>query len=602
MDIFQNIKRVVLVLRSLAGLASNGDVVSVVFHFYGKNRHLYFEYKSKRWFWRRTKHRSRFTLFVGRTVFKTELPQIKKHQTLFSSKRILVYCNDDSYGHLLDIDLVKQCQLLALARDIGGKLLSGAEPTLLSLNADETVSVCVAIWKDGQIRGSMMASAYSLEDAVKQGIVRALHDARWKPIASEEWSQTQIEITVYSPLKVSVDSAVVRSIDYTKGYIARFGQRVGLYVPEAFNTVRFQNRQEFFNSLLTQKGGFNSVEANEAQIFQFNVIDFIESEKGGGNSLLLRATMPKPLNEEKLKLDRVKNVVEGAISWLKKIQETDGNIVPITRPFHKSFIQIDWGRLNFVLFALAEWRKVDPANTTVNEILQSALIYSESLLIRRIRKENKPTTELLFGLVYLAHARVSLEENEKAQTLLDIVLNNIHRHPFQSILCLETITLAHRLGRAKEVEELEEWCKKEFLIQKESSETDVASWAEAVVVFQASDKQFASSVADWIITHQAEDGSFRQSQSNNFHYTRGTAKIFEALSINRSDYETTLAKAHNWLSSMQYNESNTYFVDPAFRPYLYGGMRHDYNNPDAWIDSVGHYILGASRLYERNGS
>src|SRR5690606_17709518 len=91
-------------------------------------------------------------------------------------------------------------------------------------------------------------------------------------------------------------------------------------------------------------------------------------------------------------------------------------------------------------------------------------------------------------------------------------------------------------------------------------------------------------------------GYFKQSMANDFGYTRGTSKIFEVLAVDTKKYASALRYAQSWLSSMQYNELNSFFIRPDFRKYVSGGFRHDYNNPDIWIDSSGHYILGASRI------
>jgi hypothetical protein len=47
---------------------------------------------------------------------------------------------------------------------------------------------------------------------------------------------------------------------------------------------------------------------------------------------------------------------------------------------------------------------------------------------------------------------------------------------------------------------------------------------------------------------------------------------------------------------MQYLPENSYFIPEKNLDYAIGGFRHDYFNPDLWIDSAGHFLLAASRF------
>lgn len=571
------------VLKSLGGLAKEGEVVMIKFCWRKKDRQIFFVNKSGRWRWQQ-KGQTSFVLYLG-TIKK----DFKNETILFRSPQLVVTTKEERLTQLIEIDNSKQKELLFLARETGTKFLQNNFVEIESVSSNR-ISVCAALWTEGKVRGSMMRSANTLEEAVQLGVIGALQDRRWKPLSLSDWQKTQIEITIYSPLRLPIEVTTSQEIDYTKGYIANFNSQMGLYVPEVFNVVQFVNRQDFFNSLLTQKAGLNKQSARQASVVQFDVVDFIEAKPNDSNPLLLQASMPSPASRESLHHQAIAEVVLAAIGWLKNIQEEDGNVMPIVHPFKQSFAQVDWSRLNFLIFALAEWEKVTPSVDAL-PLIEKILHYSEFY-----QQQREVDLNDLYGVVYLAHAYVSLGYRDKALVLANRLQTYLLKQNFQSILFLETITLLHRLGKGSNTKELEKMCKEQFWLKKNNKTTDVASWAEAVVAFNYTDKTFAKEVADWMVSHQQADGSFTQSHTSHFVYTRGTAKIFEALAIDKESYRKELALAHNWLKSMQYDEKNTYFVSPSFRKYLYGGMRHDYNNPDAWIDSVGHYILGASRI------
>ncbi len=98
----------------------------------------------------------------------------------------------------------------------------------------------------------------------------------------------------------------------------------------------------------------------------------------------------------------------------------------------------------------------------------------------------------------------------------------------------------------------------------------------------------------WFIEQQFRDGSFPAYLGSSFSHTRGTGKIFEALAL-LADKGPAL-RAGGWLAQMQYNEQNLFFVPPHFRQKLVGGLRHDYANPQAWIDSAAHFLIGTARI------
>src|SRR5690606_7673117 len=108
--------------------------------------------------------------------------------------------------------------LLKLARETGKSYLatgSHMPKSPLHKNPGPSFEVCVAFWKDGVVRGSMMANAETIEVATVNATLRALNDDRWKPLGPREWNEVQIELTIFSPLKLPIRADTSNHIDYT---------------------------------------------------------------------------------------------------------------------------------------------------------------------------------------------------------------------------------------------------------------------------------------------------------------------------------------------------------------------------------------------------
>jgi len=119
-------------------------------------------------------------------------------------------------------------------------------------------------------------------------------------------------------------------------------------------------------------------------------------------------------------------------------------------------------------------------------------------------------------------------------------------------------------------------------------------------------KEFSHKIADWLISHQLSQGPngifgpFAESTNSDFVYTRGTGKVFEVLA-DLPEFHKKLQKTLAWLMAMQYDDGNTFFVLQEFRSKIIGGFRHDYFNQEAWIDGVGHFLLGGIRFLNIKG-
>jgi hypothetical protein len=92
---------------------------------------------------------------------------------------------------------------------------------------------------------------------------------------------------------------------------------------------------------------------------------------------------------------------------------------------------------------------------------------------------------------------------------------------------------------------------------------------------------------------QLPDGSFPSTSTSIESYVRGTGKVCESLALSHIQ-PASLSPTINtlkWLSQMQYDEDNTYFISPEHRKHALGGFRHDAHNPGIWVDSTAHTLL-----------
>lgn len=537
------------------------------------------------------------------------------YRVLYNSSTISIWAQPNICNNVpLNLSLGFQDSLLNHARMITNRVIENQMPediffTSVSKSIDTKkhripTEVFVSIWKDGYLRGSMKGEGDTIFKAIENAVTVVLkNERRFKPISKKELINSRIEVTVISGLKVNVSNEVSLPIDYTKGYLLTNGEKQGWFVPEVFNALKFNNKKEFVHRLAFEKADMTEEELKNAQLYAFEVCDFIESESKS-DSLQLRASMlvPKILSEKNQAKVLTKTTLL-SLEWINSVLDEDGYLKTITPVYTQGMLLIDWSRLAFLAYALSELRcrygkKLPRCNVDI------MLDYCGLHITGKI-KDGHNTNSNLYGVTYLAHAYLSMGLHSDAAILTDYVVKVLSKYTFEPILFLETLSLLSRwteVGKKNETYKslhtyIFEKCVREFEIQKKQKSTNTASWAEAVHSFLLSNnKELSFEVADWLVSHQKDDGSFMESRSSEYGYTRGTSKIFEVLALYPDKYKKNIVKTIEWLCSMQYDDNNMFFVNPKVRPFIKGGFRHDYGNPDVWSDSTAHFLLGASRL------
>lgn len=474
----------------------------------------------------------------------------------------------------------------------------------------ERVSLDVALWIKGDLRGSIIVENKPLYEGIKQASLGALRDKRMKPVEARELAEALIEVTIFSNLRLPLRKEDVSdsNIDGRRGYYVSHEEKRGWYLPAVFNCVKFKGMANVRESLIREKAKISSKAAERVALYTFMVDGFVESS---GDRVL---SLDGPVALEKTQtgnfnptfLEEVRTKGDRAAEWLLSMQDTDGFMPLYADPMHSSFGRMDWGRLACTVHALACYGQV-----TGQEQLQKAAQKGLFYLSRHVLGATTlSANDHLATLIYLARAAMAMKENNLLEDIMESI--SIHRVNVNSqpILVANLATLfLLRCGNSYPFLEdgisLAEQVLAHFKSKLEAKKRiQLAEYPELAHVLElisqvTGEKIYmdkALQVKEWLVAQQFENGSFPSHSGSYFVYSRGTGKIFEVLAGSYREYGAAVDKSFRWLSDMQYGEHNTYFASPMFRNRITGGLRHDYANSEAWIDGSAHFLLGISRL------
>jgi len=463
---------------------------------------------------------------------------------------------------------------------------AGSVSARFNLKAD----VDVALYANGHLRGSTIMESVGLGEGVAHAAVRSCADSRFKPIGTHELDDLWIEITILRDLRITLSPAELRAerIYCEKGYGLIAGAHKGFFLPEVHNITRFSNLTDLRARLASEKAGVTA--SARASVATFEVEDFIASP---GSMKLLPLFGPVVDKTSLSGFDDIAATGHGAAEWLMRIQERDGNLPPIVSTTRDLPPRVDAARLAFTMWALAEFGKVTETRTYI-EAAQQALAFLE----KRLPKQGGANDTLSWA--YGGQLARAAGDEDIVPTAEKKLLQTSYASADTITLAQAASFLAPSSDAAQRRAELHRELRSRFETGAGNREVmDLAVFAELVNVFHTSDPAFSKRVTEWLIKHQYSDGSFPQSARSSFSYARGTGKIFEVLALEPEANEAALLSAARWLSTMQYDDQNLFFVVQSRRDLLRGAFRHDYQNTDAWIDAAGHVLLGLSRIMSR---
>src|SRR3989344_1839781 len=218
----------------------------------------------------------------------------------------------------------------------------------------ERADVDVALWVRGRLRGSAVVENRHFGEGIAEAARIASRDSRFKPLAPEELAETRVEVTLMHGLRPPLAKAEIerRAVYPEKGYPLTYKGSRGWYLPEVLNVRRFRDLGDFLGDLAEEKARLsrNAWAASDVRVFE--VDDFIETPDRAGIVALSGPTVRPAYGDHRSQfLPRL----HAAAAWLCDIQEEDGNLPPIVNPLTGARSQVDWTRLAFTAWALAEF-------------------------------------------------------------------------------------------------------------------------------------------------------------------------------------------------------------------------------------------------------
>ncbi len=471
----------------------------------------------------------------------------------------------------------------------------------------------VALWTKGALRGFYTLEGSMLIEGIINASISAAQNPGFKPLSANELVDTKIEITLISDLKIPLSKDLIKKneIFYDKGYLLKKGGRKNWFLPALFNIKRFRDLKDFIVELSPEK----KID-EEAEIFIFEVEDFIEGEKKDEilalNGPIIRTGMPD---------GGVKQIACLAAEWLLKVQEPDGNFIPIINPLTGAKTQVDWSRSGLIAWSLVEFSKtIDGA--AYFEAGERTFFYLKKYLL-----DNSTIVDgfdsALISLAFLGETALSLGYWQESSEAGSKILRKGAGAKFEPVSFCQAGSFLANLAK-KEARFFEPAWRLANLLESEFKNNlkgkkpmSLPAWAGLadlfLRIFEITDDYSsltkAKEIVDWLLSNQLECGAFKSTNDSNFTHVRATGKVIEILAhvftlgnkkidaaFDFTYHKNCLKKAFAWLGEMQYSSQNSYFVPRENLDLVMGGLRHDYFNPELWIDSAGHLILGASRF------
>ena len=442
----------------------------------------------------------------------------------------------------------------------------------------QKATVDVVLWVNGALRGSQIVEEMSCLEALYNATRRAREDMRFKPVAPTEYSQTRIEITFMSELRLPLTKLEWKrnEIYPEKAYTVTVGSERGWYVPAVFNCRTFSNLKNFSENLLSEKVRTERTDSH-GEIKVCDVIDFIENIDTNDVHTLRGPVLA--MNEDGIENKEHSGLLSHvgvAMDYAVRIQDTDGSFPVIVSPFTIEQPRLDWVRSGALLLGMARaldsfpkfkdapayWESLERGYTYL-----STYLYTHQTMDDQIR-----CATLLYVHDIAVIKKDEAEIGRSHQKIIDL----IPKCRYNPILCTQigVHLLAHK--KATQVEKemgvtIAEQVLADFDTKRSNTENtlDLASYADLPNLLVSASTMDGKSnlnnrgeeIFEWYMSTQNEDGSFPIRQHATYSYTRGTGKILEALSRKRlSDTDTEFIKALAWLHSMQYTKEGSYFV------------------------------------------
>lgn len=446
----------------------------------------------------------------------------------------------------------------------------------------QPASAGIALWVDGELRGSAVAHEQHFNASAHAALVNAYFDRRFVPLAAEEIKTADIELTIFPAKGLRVFD--MRTLDPELAYQYKDPVRglFGWYLPEVFNVRDFASVSDFFSSLRKEKANAQThrgwFEAYTTQGWML---------RAGGRAIPLRGP-GRSRAAASLTERAMTSLIEEMIQWLARTQMPNGAFPQSLSPRTGKRKGYDLDRMAHALWAIAEANQSLSSDTlsSVRERLEAFLV------ARKGECFSRP-----FCAVFLSRYFLLQGDREAAQ---EAALSALRPHAAlrEARLLLDTY-LVYLFEAIPELAKLAEHPAVRILrnIADEPFMRGInpAWYGEAALSLSRIDSFAAQKVLDFVVSSQCADGAFPDDEPRLLPYTRGTGKLFEVLAGFPDCWKQAAEPALSWLLSMQITEETDYWIRPEFRAAVHGGFRHDALDSGEWVDAVSHTLVGCTR-------
>jgi AMMECR1 domain-containing protein len=457
--------------------------------------------------------------------------------------------------------------------------------------------VAVAVWTRGRLRGSIVCAPGSALRTLGQAAVWACQDSRFERLAPSDLDDTMFQATILHAPRVTLapEEIATQNAYPDKALTASLGLRSGIYLPEIFNLAGHRTLRSLTASVAKEKAGI--VEANEETTFEVCEVTEIVESNDRSRAVRLDGPVARCAGNE-LSPASARESGEAATDWLARIQREDGSLPLRIRTVLGTSDGVDLPRMAMTAEGLAAFGVAHdfmPAVAAARRVLG---------WLERSEEARKTGAHGLLVVIYMAKAKLWLDGRKAADDTSRMMAERLARidGDLPVLVASHALTLIGLVARAGggngSLSRYEDALVRDLAARftRATSDAAAASLAEWAELGMAPDVDIARRVKDWLVSQQLSSGAFPDTTTSDFVYTRGTGKIFEVLAESHAPlHQAATTSALHWLVRMQYRPDSVFFVPSEHRSQILGGVRHDYTDRDAWIDSAGHLLLGLAR-------
>jgi AmmeMemoRadiSam system protein A len=147
----------------------------------------------------------------------------------------------------------------------------------------EQAACFVTLMKNGQLRGcigTLEAHRTLLEDVIHNANAAAFRDTRFSPLTSEELADTEIEVSLLSPMQVlhfsDEQEALTQLRPNIDGVLFEYGQHRGTFLPQVWQQL--PERNDFIAHLKNKAGLASDFWSDQVKLYRYTVDKWKESD------------------------------------------------------------------------------------------------------------------------------------------------------------------------------------------------------------------------------------------------------------------------------------------------------------------------------------